>query len=247
MLYITGDTHGNFERFSTRSFPEGRYLTNDDYVIILGDFGGIWDFDESNKSELYTLKWLEDKPFSILFLDGNHENFDRLQNFPTKPWHGGQVHEIRPSILHLMRGEIYEIEGKSFFVFGGAASHDIADGILEPDDKRIKQWQKERRHFRINHISWWKEEMPSRKEMEHGIANLEQHNNSVDFILTHSPSSQMADTLGYHNFDELTSYQQFIHQTTHFKKWYFGHLHRDVELPEEKAHCLYKNIITLNN
>ena len=78
MLYITGDTHGMFERFSSRSFPEGKHLTKDDYVIILGDFGGIWDVNKSSKAELYDLQWLEDKPFTILFIDGNHENFERL-------------------------------------------------------------------------------------------------------------------------------------------------------------------------
>lgn len=245
MLYITGDTHGMFERFSSRSFPEGKHLTKDNYVIILGDFGGIWDVNKSSKAELYDLQWLEDKPFTILFIDGNHENFERLHNFPIKSWHGGKVHEIRPSILHLMRGEIYEIDGKSFFTFGGAASHDISDGILEPGDKRIKQWQKERRYFRINHVSWWKEEMPTRKEMEYGIANLEKHGNQVDYILTHSPTSEMAERLGYHNFDELTSYLQFLNKTVQFDKWYFGHLHRDVELQKYKAHCLYKNIIAI--
>ena len=31
-----------------------------------------------------------------------------------------------------MRGQVFEIEGKTFFTMGGAASHDIQDGILDP-------------------------------------------------------------------------------------------------------------------
>jgi len=44
MIYITGDTHGEFKyRFNTENFPEQREMTKDDYVIICGDFGGVWD------------------------------------------------------------------------------------------------------------------------------------------------------------------------------------------------------------
>ena len=43
MIYITGDCHSNFERFNTRNFPEQKEMTKDDYVIICGDFGGVWN------------------------------------------------------------------------------------------------------------------------------------------------------------------------------------------------------------
>lgn len=76
---------------------------------------------------------MEDKSFTTVFVDGNHENFDRLYSYPVKEWNGGKVHEIRPSVLHLMRGEVFTIEDKKFFAFGGASSHDIKDGILDPN------------------------------------------------------------------------------------------------------------------
>ena len=76
------------------------------------------------------MDWLDCKSFTTLFVDGNHENFDRLYEYPVEEWHGGKVHKIRPSVIHLMRGQIFEIEGKSIFTFGGASSHDIDGGIL---------------------------------------------------------------------------------------------------------------------
>lgn len=100
-------------------------MTKEDYVIICGDFGGVWNKEVENKEEKHLLDWLEEKPFTTLFVDGNHENFDRLYSYPVELWHGGKVHKIRPSVIHLMRGQIYEIDGKSFFTFGGASSHDI--------------------------------------------------------------------------------------------------------------------------
>ena len=36
-----------------------------------------------------------------------------------------------------MRGQVFTIDDKTFFTFGGAQSHDIRDGILETDDPRI--------------------------------------------------------------------------------------------------------------
>ena len=53
------------------------------------------------------MKWLSEKPWTTLFVDGNHENFDRLKNYPiTEEW-GGKVQKIYDKVYHLMRGEIY--------------------------------------------------------------------------------------------------------------------------------------------
>ena len=68
-------------------------------MIILGDFGVIWDRKESEE-EKYNLDILANRSYTTLFIDGNHENHDRLASFPVKEWHGGMVHEIRTNILH---------------------------------------------------------------------------------------------------------------------------------------------------
>ena len=81
MIYVTGDTHGNFQRFGSRSFPDQKRMSKEDCVIICGDFGGVWDNSEKEK---YWLDWLEEKPFTTLFADGNHENFDMLNGLPEK-------------------------------------------------------------------------------------------------------------------------------------------------------------------
>lgn len=131
MIYFTGDTHGDFIRFSTDRFPEGRNCTKEDYVIILGDFGGVWKLKEDS-AERYWLNWLDSKPWTTLFIDGNHENHARLDAMPVEEWHGGKTHRLRPSIIHLMRGQVFDIGGYCMFAFGGACSHDIFGGILDP-------------------------------------------------------------------------------------------------------------------
>ena len=131
MIYITGDTHGEFDkRFSIRNHPGFKSLTKNDYVIICGNFGGIWDFSVESKNEKHWLDWFEERPFTLLFIDGNHENYDRLYGYPVKEWQGGKVHEIRPHVLHLMRGQVFELEGKKIFTFGGASSHDMDGEFL---------------------------------------------------------------------------------------------------------------------
>lgn len=85
-VFITGDTHGDFTRFKKEIFYEQAELTKDDCVIITGDFGSVWD---RNPKEQRQLNWLEAKPFTTLFVSGNHENFDLLAEYPTEDWHGG--------------------------------------------------------------------------------------------------------------------------------------------------------------
>ena len=120
MIYITGDCHADFRRFNTDIFPEQNEMTKEDYVIICGDFGGVWDKDKESAREKWWLDWLEEKSYTTLFVDGNHENFDRLYDNPVEEWHGGKVHKIRSSVIHLMRGQVFEIDGKEIFTFGGA-------------------------------------------------------------------------------------------------------------------------------
>lgn len=249
MIFITGDCHSDFRRFSTQCFPEQKEMTRDDYVIICGDFGGIWETEKSDY-ESYWLDWLEEKPFTTLFVCGNHENFDRLLTMEEMEWNGGKVHKVRPHVLHLMRGYVFDMNGCSFFTFGGARSHDIQGGILDPQDKYFQQKKAELNKgtlpYRINHISWWKEEMPNDAEKNRGLMNLHQRNNKVDFIVSHDcPSSTLAlFSQGLFKMDSLNAYLEEIRATTEYKKWFFGHYH-DNRNVTEKDIMLYEQIIQI--
>ena len=80
-------------------------MTKNDYMIACGDFGCVWNGDKSDDPQLDRLEAL---PFTVLFVDGNHENFDALKEYPVEQWHGGMVHKIRPHVIHLMRGQAFE-------------------------------------------------------------------------------------------------------------------------------------------
>lgn len=227
MIYVTGDTHGNIDfmklRIFTKDHPE---LTRDDYMIIAGDFGGVWSKDTLN----ITLEPYERLPFTILFVDGNHENFDLLQAFPVEEWKGGKVHKIRPNIIHLMRGQVFTIEGKTIFTFGGATSID--------------------RYMRIENISWWAAELPTDEELEEAITNLKKYDNQVDYIITHSCDERALYYPPLRNpYQPLKPYPEnrmlsLFQDTVKYKHWYFGHYHVDGKLNDEKT-VLYQKIVEL--
>ena len=247
MIYITGDCHSDFTRFSTKKFPVQKDMTKDDYVIICGDFGGVWNYMYENTSEKYWLDWLNEKNFTTLFIDGNHENFTRLYEYPIEQWCGGKIHKIRDSVFHLMRGEIYDIDGKKIFTFGGASSHDIKDGILNLDEhEKIYKYRKRGAYFRIRDFSWWELELPTKEEMQNGIENLKRIEYNVDYIITHCAPTNIQTIIGgeSYNKDYLTEYLQEIYEKVNFKKWYFGHYHNNRQI-NEKFILLYENIIEL--
>lgn len=250
MIYITGDCHADFRKFSMNNFPEQKEMTKEDFVIVCGDFG-IW---HNTPEERYWLDWLSNKSFTLLFVDGNHENFDRLygDEFKVIDFHGGKVHQIRDNIFHLMRGYVYELSGKKFFAFGGASSHDIDDGILNEDDfesyddfrEEIRKWHKSRKMFRVNHLSWWKQEIPTSEEMEFGLKSLNDNNNEVDFIISHCCPQNIASIFsnGFYKPDILTRYFNVIAETVNYKKWFFGHYH-DNKVCMSKFVMLYEQIV----
>ena len=82
MIYITGDTHGDYERF----LPKKReclsfQLTKNDYVIVCGDFGLIWS-ERELEITAYWCDFFRKLPFTTLFVTGNHENYDMLNAYP---------------------------------------------------------------------------------------------------------------------------------------------------------------------
>ena len=233
MIYVTGDTHRKIDnRFSEKPLTK---LTEKDYLIILGDFGGVWYDDESDN---LFLSYFEKQKYTTLFIDGNHENHKKLNNFPVEIWNGGKIHKIKNNIFHLMRGQIFNIDGYKIFTFGGAYSID--------------------KYMRTEFIDWWKEEEGNYEEMNEAFDNLEKENNQVDFILTHAgPASKLKNFFNYFGMKFTSSstekFLDEINNKVKFQHWFCGHYHENVNLgwfSKEKDDCkitiLYNKIININ-
>ena len=227
MIYVTGDIHGGLDihKLSSKELRSaGLRIKKDDYVIVCGDFGLVWD---NKPEERYWRKWLDGKPWTTLFIDGNHENFELLNTYPVEEWHGGRIHRISEKIVHLMRGNMFSLEGASFFTFGGAASHD-------------KEW-------RLPGLSWWPEELPSDEELRQANDVLAQCNNQVDYIISHCAPSLIQGRLNpTYKIDRLTEYFEYVRETVKFKRWYFGHYHEDVNF-DDGFSCLLDRVLPLES
>ena len=231
MIYITGDIHReqDIHKINPREFIAGRTLTDQDYVIICGDFGCIWD---GGNGDRFWLKWLESLPWNTLFVDGNHENFDVLNTYPIVEWHGGKVHQIRKNVFHLMRGEIFDIDGLSFFSFGGGFSHDV--------------------QYRTEKLNWWQDELPTQEEVDNAYSNLENHKWNVDYVLSHDifVSHPLAKKYElslepYQQRVDIQSVLEDIQNKLDYKLWFHGHYHTDCQY--NKCITLFDRVVLLDN
>lgn len=232
MILICGDTHGEEKRL--RFLAEHAHTVCPDrgekkYLIICGDFGfdgRDGDFLQGLAQENGDLVWL--------FVDGNHENFDYLNGLPVDQWHGGNVHMlVRDKVIHLMRGEVFTIEGRRFFTFGGAWTVD---------------WEWREMTFRRYGVRlWWQEkELPSQAERDHGLESLERVGFRVDAILTHTAPCEAAKRMGFPVSGQeypLCAYLDEVLRRTAFEHWYFGHHHEDKTY--WKFTCLMNDVVTL--
>ena len=218
MIYITGDTHGNIDFKKLKIYFTHRYASLKDVLIILGDAGIIW-----SKSEEYTSEYSLLGP-TILFIDGNHENFDLLNKFPVVEIYSGKAHRIDENIYHLCRGEIFKINGLSFLAMGGAASID--------------------RYLRKEGESWWKDEAITEEDMKNAQKNLERYGYSVDYVLTHCAPSKVVTNRLYLESDHNTDLLQDLMAQVTYERWYFGHYHRDLRV-DSKFRCFYNDILEI--
>lgn len=225
---ITGDTHGDC---NFRQVYKARKL-GITHLIVLGDFGYIWNGDFYEQK---VLDYLNKIGVKVLFIDGNHENFDLLNKYPVVDMYGGKAHKIRENIIHLMRGEVYEIGGKKYFAMGGANSIDKSYYTLYGKLKH-----------RVEGKDWWREEKISYLDKENAYKNLTKHNFEVDYILTHTcyPSA-LVSVGGISMADDVSDYLNYLRVNVNYKYWYFGHMHKNCKIEGFNTMCLYKEVIEL--
>jgi len=222
MIHVTGDTHGEQNRFL---YIEKKIrIKAGDVLIVCGDFGYLFDNDLTENNFLDDIN---KRGYTICFVDGNHENFSAIFEYPEEIWNGGRIHRIRENIIHLMRGQVFEIEGKKIFTMGGAYSID--------------------RPYRKLGKSYWEEEIPTWEECSEGIQSLRRHGMQVDYILTHTMPREMINRYG-RNFDlhdaQFTGFLEWVMYECRFRHWYCGHWHDDVDI-DSRFTILFHNVVTL--
>lgn len=225
MIFVTGDTHGTKDATKLGN-SQLKGLSRDDLLIICGDAGILFNPRET-EDMLNLYSYL---PYSVAFVDGNHENFDMLDSYPIKKWNEGFVHRISENVVHLMRGQVYVLEGRRFFAFGGGCSYD--------------------RHLRTPGTDWWSQEMPDKAEFDEGLRNIRRYNLQVNCVVTHDCPSHLLGELVEHS-SKLRSYGvkecesnrmlESYSRIVSFDRWFFGHYHVDRNFG--KYRCVFNDVV----
>jgi hypothetical protein len=248
-IFLTGDIHRRVmgecaygyypgQRLGSDLWPEGQNLTEEDFLIFLGDFGILWnDFPDRRERDLLAV--LEDRGCNILVLGGNHDNWTRLDNLPLVEKHGVTLGEIRDNIHFVPNGTVMEVGGLKFFFFGGAESID-------------KEWRKERMaKDPLCPDIYWIREIPTSEEFEFAKSELDKVDWNVDVVCTHTMPLesvklflvQEKQQLGKEKDPTAVMLQEFKRRLK-YKKWYCGHFHIDKEY--DGTRVLYREVMEVN-
>ena len=145
------------------------------HVLIAGDFGLVYSTNPADRLEHELIDWLDLKPWETIALLGNHENYERAYALPLMEHLGALMYRVSEKVWLMQHGNVYTIEGKTFFAFGGATSIDKAS--------------------RQDRLSWWEEEIPTRADFDRGVRSLEAVGGKVDYVITHTAPREAIDTV----------------------------------------------------
>ena len=202
MIYVTGDTHGDISRFKQRKIKR---LKKDDTLVVCGDLGFVYDDSEQEKK---ALKWLSKRKYTVIFVDGAHDNTELLEKYELCDFAGAPARRINDKVYMLLRGNVYTIEEKKIFAFGSglSESYNIVSDIVSSNAGSL----------------------PTSEETANGIKNLEKAGNEIDFIVTYDAPISAKTYIGENaNNNGLNIYLEEVYKVANFKCWYFGRYHKD--------------------
>ena len=216
IVYLTGDTHGRFERIV--DFCSRREMDRENTFVILGDaglnfYGG--HRDALGKEQLAKL------PCTFFCIHGNHEQRPGPElGYELSHYHGGSVwvQPQYPNIVFAIDGEVYDFCGHSCLVIGGAYSVD--------------------KYYRLARgYGWWPDEQPSPQIKEKVERVLEERNWQVDVVFSHTcplkyePVEVFLPGVDQSTVDKSTEeWLDTIESKLHYERWYCGHYHTEKQV-----------------
>ena len=226
MIYITGDTHGQFGRIE--EFCERLKTSREDILIILGDAGINFS---GQKHDSLKKRFLESLPITFFCIHGNHEQRPyTIDSYKEKSWHGGTVYyeEEYPNLLFAKDGEVFDLNGKQTIVMGGAYSID--------------------KMFRLIYgYGWWEDEQPSEEIKQYVKAQLDKLGWKVDVVLSHTtplkyePVEVFLPGIDQSKLDKSSEeWQDRIEDRLEYQKWYCGHYHTEKKI--DKLEIMFQNV-----
>lgn len=235
MIYVTGDTHRDFDRIA--DFCAREETTKEDLMIVLGD-AGVNFYEHNPWRDHHVKQWLESLPISFLFIHGNHEmRPNKIPTYAIKQWNLGQgfvyVEDDYPSLAFAVDGCVYEKDDLRMLVCGGAYSVD-------------KFYRQERG------LSWWDDEQPN-QATKLLVEKQATENQNIDYVLTHTcpfryrPVEVFLPMIDQSTVDASTElWLDTIYDIVPNAKWQCGHYHID-KIADNNIRFLYNDIISISS
>lgn len=228
MIYLTGDTHGNFQRIFDFCVRMG--TSSEDIMVILGDAGINFsgEFQDRKKKDYISMI-----PITLFCIHGNHEQRPyTISAYEEQKWNGGIVYveKEHPNILFAKDGEIFNFNGKKTIVIGGAYSID--------------------KPFRLAYgYGWWPDEQPPDEIKQFVERQLADHNWKVDVVLTHTtplkyePVEVFLAGIDQSRVDKTTEqWLDRIEERLDYQKWYCAHYHTEKKI--DRLEIMFENYDT---
>ena len=149
---VCGDWHGNTG--AALQTIKHAVRTGADVIVQAGDFGYGWDRGKYVRKVSAEAERLR---IPVLFVDGNHENFDRLYELPVRE---DGLREVAPWVFHIPRGTVWQWGQVVFMGAGGGYSVD--------------------KLYRVPGVSWWPQETINGEELARCVSA-----GKVDVLITH--------------------------------------------------------------
>lgn len=207
-LLIVGDSHGDLN-FMTQMIHKA--MVNDIKTIIqLGDFGFVWnDIGDLYNTNAKKLSMLNDAAamagVEILFLPGNHEDWDMLEALQGANWMFPDT-RVDTNIIYLGKVNEFMMGDVTFATVGGAYSID--------------------RGWRVLNESWWQQEELADDDIDY-VRTLY---SPVDVLLTHdAPTWQQLNIMPIVESHIHRQRMNQVHDHLKPKLWLHGHYHQFVD------------------
>lgn len=216
IVYMTGDTHGQFDRVI--NFCTDREVEKENTFIILGDAGLNY---YGSRRDALNKECLSERPITFFCVHGNHEMRPSPDlGYELREYHGGQVwvEPAFPNIVFPIDGEVYDFFGHSCIVIGGAYS-------VDKYYRLARGWR------------WWEDEQPSEEIKARVEKVLAGRNWKIDIVLSHTcpiryePTEAFLPVIDQSTVDKTTEcWLGEIEGRLSYERWYCGHYHTEKKI-----------------
>lgn len=152
-VLVAGDIHGDSYNWEHTFFPTAQRV-GAKAILQVGDFGYWPQFEEGQDYIDYVIEYSAKLKLPVVWLDGNHENFDALEAIGA--YDADEPFQMGDYLWYLPRGYAWRWAGRKLLALGGAYS---------VDKKSLLDQEKYRGHRTL----WWPQETIAEYQLDRAL------------------------------------------------------------------------------